>query len=209
MCFWWDQIFKDHGILDLTIILYHMSLLDIWPSYYSLIKSLKIYHDAVIKNEAPLLTNFSMLCDGVSVDFQYIQTRLFVGKGDLCNTKAHSIYINNNRTVKHTDELLNFRLCFFASWFLVFFQAENRLTFTCPCFWIHSPAHVGPTGPILFKEEKTCLSLSRPRGSYRTHASQRQKHAYTCPDHVKPIGPYNKLLGEESILHVWSILKIS
>ena len=30
---------------------------------------------------------------------------------------------------------------------------------------------------------------SRPRGSYRTHTAQRQKHAYPCPHHVVPTGP--------------------
>ena len=80
-----------------------------------------------------------------------------------------------------------------------YFSKRQKHAYPCP-------AHMRPTGPILFKEAKTCLSLSRPRGFYRTHTfqrgknmlspvpttwvlqdpyfSKRQKHAYPCPDHV-------------------------
>ena len=62
----------------------------------------------------------------------------------------------------------------------------HSLIFTSPCFWLHSPAHVGLTGPILLKHVYPCPDHVGPTGPILL---KRQKHAYPCPDHVGPTGP--------------------
>ena len=107
------------------------------------------------------------------------------------------------------------------------------LTFTGPCFWLHSPTHVAPTGPILLKHAYPCPDLVGPTGPillkrqkhayyipvpttwvpqdlYLLHSDSHQKHSHLLHLPIILLHSSIKLLEiEESILRVWSIFKIS